>query len=119
MIRTIPRRFWCRISEELISKGVSFELLGNAIMSLYKQKFKDVIDAMEIIIVNSHADSILKYIELTQEIRDSQRTRWKEKIEKWKQNIDCDYDWDCADCPYEETCDDVKEVLDEREKIED
>ena len=73
---------------------------------------------MEIIIVNSHPDSILKFIELTEEIRDSQRTRWKEKIEKWKENIDCDYDWDCADCPYEETCDEVKEVLEEREKIE-
>lgn len=118
MIRTIPRRFWCRLSNELISKDVSFELLGNAIAYLYKQKFKDVIDAMEIIIVNSHPDSILKFIELTEEIRESQRTRWKEKIEKWKQNIDCDYDWDCAECPYIETCDEVREVLDEREKIE-
>ena len=72
----------------------------------------------EIIIINSHPDSILKFIDLTEEIRETQRTRWKEKIEKWKQNIDCDYDWDCADCPYEETCDEVKEVLDEREKIE-
>jgi len=118
MIRTIPRRFWCRISEELINKGVSFELLGNAIAYLYKQKFKDVIDTMELFIVNSHPDSVLRFIELTEEIRSSQRTRWKEKIEKWKQNIDCDYDWDCAECPYIETCDDVREVLDEREKIE-
>ena len=118
MIRTIPRRFWCRISEVLVSKGVSFELLGNAITFLYKQKFKDVIEATQVFIVNSHPDSILKFIELTEEIRESQRTRWKEKIEKWKQNIDCDYDWDCADCPYEETCDEVKEVLDEREKID-
>ena len=118
MIRTIPRRFWCRLSNGLISKGVSFELLGKAIIYLYKQKFKDAIEAMEIIIVNSHPDSILKFIKLTEEIRDTQRARWKEKIEKWKENIDCDYDWDCADCPYEETCDEVKEVLEEREKIE-
>ena len=118
MIRTIPRRFWCRLSNGLINKGVSFELLGNAIIHLYKQKFKDVIETMEIFIVNSHPDSISQFIELTEEIRDSQRTRWKEKIEKWKENIDCDYDWDCADCPYEETCDEVKEVLEEREKME-
>ena len=118
MIRTIPRRFWCRLSNELINKDVSFELLGNAIMHLYKQKFKDIIESMEIIIVNSHPDSIMKFIELTEEIRESQRTRWKGKIEKWKQNIDCDYDWDCAECPYIETCDDVREVLEEREKIE-
>jgi len=118
MIRTIPRRFWCRISGKPISEGFSFEFLGNAITYLYNQKFKDVIEAMEIIIINSHPDSIIKFIELTKEIRKGQRTRWKEKIEKWKNNIECEYDWDCSGCPYVETCDVVKDVLKEREKIE-
>ena len=118
MIRTIPRRFWCRISHELINKNFSFEVLGNAIVYLYNQKFKDVIEVMEIVFINSYPDSIQEFADITKEIRESQRAQWKEKIEKWKQKIDCDYDWDCAECPYIETCEEVKEVLEEREKIE-
>ena len=118
MIRTIPRRFWCRLSDEIVKKGVSFEFLGNAILYLYTQKFKDIIETMEIVLINSHPDSILKFTMITEKIREAQRSRWKEKIEKWKKNIDCDYDWDCAVCPYVETCEEVKEVLEEREKIE-
>ena len=34
LIRTIPRRFWCRISQENIDKKFSFEFLGNAIIAL-------------------------------------------------------------------------------------
>ena len=38
MIRTIPRRFWCRINSDVVN-SFSFELLGNAIMYLYEQEY--------------------------------------------------------------------------------
>lgn len=118
MIRTIPRRFWCRINTEVMKKKFSFEFLGNAILFLYKQKFKDSIKSMEIIFISSNPDSIENFIEITTEIREHLSKKWKDKIEEWKKRIDCDYDWECDECPYYDICEDVKEVLEEREEIE-
>jgi len=117
IIRTIPRRFWCRISKAVADK-FSFELFGNAIMYLYKEKFQDLIESMEIVFISSLPEEIEEFIEITSEIRNLMSLRWKDKIEEWKKRTDCDYDWECEECPYEETCDEVKEVLEEREKID-
>jgi len=118
LIRSIPRRFWCRISSELIEKKVSFQFLGNAILYLYKQKFGDMIESIEIFFVNSHSEIIDDYIRITSKIREQNNKRWIEKIEEWRKRIDCDYDWGCEICPYQELCYDIKQVLVEREKIE-
>lgn len=118
MIRTIPRRFWCRISENVIKK-FSFEFLGKAIIYLYKQKFKELITNMEVILINSYPDLIEDFIEVSSDIRKYIASKWKDKIEKWKKRIDCDYDWECDACPYYDICEEVKEVLDKRSKIGD
>ena len=116
MIRTIPRRFWCRISENVIKK-FSFEFLGKAIIYLYKQEFKELITTMEIILINSYPDLIDEFIEVSSDIRKYIDSKWKDKIETWKKRIDCDYDWECDDCLYYDTCEEVKEVLEERNKL--
>lgn len=118
IIRSIPRRFWCRISSELIEKNFSFQFLGNAIFYLYMQKFGNLIEAIEIILVNSHSEIIDEYIRITSKIREQNNKRWAEKIEEWRKRIDCDYDWGCEICPYREMCYNIKQVLVEREKIE-
>ncbi len=116
MIRTIPRRFWCRISES-VKKKFSFELLGKAIIHLYKQYFKELITSIEVIFINSYPELIDKFIEITSDIRKYIDLKWKDKIEKWKKRIDCDYDWECEVCPYYDICEEVKEVLEERSKM--
>ncbi|MFX1573425.1 MAG: hypothetical protein ACFFB0_11800 [Promethearchaeota archaeon] len=117
MIRTIPRKFWCRISEEVIKK-FTFEFLGNAILYLYEEKFKNLIESMEIIFINSDPDLIDEAIKITSEITSSINEKWLKKIEEWKKRIDCEYDWGCEICPYQEECYEIKQVLVEREKIE-
>lgn len=117
-IRTIPRRFWCRLSTSTLQKGFSFEFLGNAIISLYKQKFKGLIKTIEVILISSYPDSIEKFITLSSEITDKFKEKWRKKIEEWKKRIDCDYDWGCEICPYQEECLDIKQVLVSREEIE-
>ncbi len=112
LIRTVPRKFWCRISKEIADK-FSFEFFGNAINYLYRQKFGALIKSLEIIFINSR-EQIKQFVELTSEIRDDLNLKWKEKIEEWKKRLDCEYDWECVECPYEETCEEVKDVLDER-----
>ncbi|MHA1293407.1 MAG: hypothetical protein ACTSQJ_12155 [Promethearchaeota archaeon] len=117
MIRTIPRRFWCRISK-LVINNFSFEFLGNAIIYLYKQKFKELIKAIEIIMINSHPKLINELANITSEVKDHLKLKWKEKIEQWKKRIDCEYDWECEECPYYDTCEDIKEVLKAREEFQ-
>lgn len=118
MIRTIPRRFWCRINSE-ISDNFTLEFFGNAIVKLYKEKFGDIIKSMEIIFITEGREAIKEFIEITSPIREDLNSKWQDKITEWKKRLDCEYDWECGECPYEETCDDVKEVLEERNKIND
>ncbi|MFX1402298.1 MAG: hypothetical protein ACFE8V_13750 [Promethearchaeota archaeon] len=117
MIRTIPRRFWCRISNIVINK-ISFEFLANAILYLYNEKFGDLIKSIEIILMNSEIDTIDSFIEMTTPIRDEINLKWKEKVKEWKRRIDCDFGWNCNDCPYYDVCEDIKEVLEEREVLD-
>ena len=116
-IRTIPRRFWCRISKSALQKGFSFEFLGNAIIYLYKQKFKEVVKSIEVIFINSYPSSIEQFIVLSSDILSKVKEKWKKKIDEWRKRIDCDYDWGCEICPYQEECYYVKQVLVSREEI--
>jgi len=77
MVRSVPQKFWCRLSSEIIRKGFSFEFLGNAIFYLYKQRFGDLIEAMEIIIINTYIDAINQFMELTSEIRQERKIKWQ------------------------------------------
>lgn len=117
LIRTIPRRFWCRISSNALQRNFSFEFLGNAIFHLYHQKFGNLIKAMEIFFINTYTDSIGHFKEISSEITARFAKKWKAKIEEWKKKIDCEYDWGCQICPYRENCYYVKELLIKREEL--
>jgi len=116
-IRTIPRRFWCRISHVTHNKKISFEFLGNAIIHLFRQKFKDLIKKIEILIICSYPDSIDEFIELSSDITNKFQEELKAKIDEWRKRIDCEYEWGCEICPYQEECYNIKQVLVERERI--
>jgi CO dehydrogenase/acetyl-CoA synthase beta subunit len=116
-IRTIPRRFWCRISNEVFKKNFSIEFLANAIIYLYKQEFKQSVEKVELIILNSYRDSIEEFINLSSDITNKFREELNAKIDEWRKRIDCDYDWGCEICPYQEDCYEIKQVLVERERI--
>jgi CO dehydrogenase/acetyl-CoA synthase beta subunit len=116
LVRTIPRKFWCRIGEKLIN-NFTFDFLGNAIFYLYKQRFAGLIESMEIFFVNTFLYVIDDFIEITSNINTFINEKWLKKIENWKKRIDCDYDWGCEICPYQEECYDIKQALVEREKI--
>jgi len=84
LIRTIPRRFWCRINSNALQRNFSFEFLGNAIFHLYQQKFGNLIKAMEIFFINTYTDSIGHFKEISSEITAQFAKKWKAKIEEWK-----------------------------------
>ncbi len=117
-VRTIPRKFWCRINSSLLQKGFSMEIFGNAIFHLYRKKFKDLIQSLEIFFINNDPQSINEFIRITSNITNLHLERWIKKIDVWKKKIDCDYDWGCEICPYMEDCRDIKDLLNTRNQLE-
>ena len=117
-IRTIPRRFWCRISYDLMEKKFNLEIFGNAIIQLYKSKFKETINSMELFFINSDREAIEKFLSLTSQVTLEFKEKWKKKVDEWKKRVDCEYDWGCEICPYQIECQDVKELLNTRNKLE-
>lgn len=117
MIRSIPRKFWCRLSKTIIDK-FSFEFLGNAIMFLFSQKFEESIESMEILFINSYPGLIQSLIDETASIRTDLEQKWRKKVNEWKRRIDCEFEWDCNECPYYDICEDIKDVLEQREVLD-
>ena len=118
MIRSIPRKFWCRISSEVLKKGFSFEFLGTAFYYLFKESYGDKIDRIEIFFINNDLDSIKEFLKVNASIQDKYLESNREKIEKWRKKIECEYDWGCHICPYRFECQKFKEILIKRENIE-
>jgi len=117
-IRSVPRRFWSRISTQVLKKGFSFQLLTKAILYLYRIKFSDLIEAMEIILINSYPDIIENFLIISSELTHKLKEEWLEKLDDWKKRIDCDYEWGCQICPYQVECYEIKKVLVARNKKE-
>ena len=115
-IRSIPRKFWSRISRDILKKGFSIHFLANAILYLYRIQFSDIIKAMEILIISSYSDSIEKFLSVSKDISYKLKENWLKKIDNWKKRIDCDYDWGCEICPYQVECYEIKKVLIARNK---
>ena len=72
---------------------------------------------MEIFFINFYPNLIDEIIKISSKITASLNEKWLKKIEEWKKRIDCEYDWGCEICPYQEECYEIKQVLVEREKI--
>lgn len=115
-IRSVPRRFWCKIHSQLLEKEFSFEILANAIHYLYLEKFDEIVHSTKIIIINSYPDSIEKFSHILSELKQEEKKKWSSKIKEWKENVGCDYDWSCEICPYRDQCDKIKVLLDTRQK---
>jgi CO dehydrogenase/acetyl-CoA synthase beta subunit len=117
-IRSIPRRFWSRISDEAIKKGFSFEFFGKAIIHSYKKRYEGFINSMKVFMINSDKQIITEFLTCVSTMKAEMNQRWKKKIEDWKKRIDCDYQWACEICPYISACQNIQEILERRKKIE-
>jgi Zn-finger protein len=76
-----------------------------------------LIKSVEILFISSSPDLIEEFNEISSKIYEYFNLKWNDKIERWKKRIDCEYDWDCKNCPYIEACDEIKNVLEQRNRI--
>ncbi|MHA1268458.1 MAG: hypothetical protein ACTSPY_01605 [Candidatus Helarchaeota archaeon] len=123
MIRAVPRKFWIRINKEIINSGFNLEILGKFLIFHMKSKFLEI-SKIEIIFITTSPDKIEDLGKISIEIQeiysDTEIRKKLKEIEKGqippellddKKRFDCDYEWSCNDCEYNEICDEILDII--------
>ncbi|MFX0136672.1 MAG: hypothetical protein ACFFDN_23745 [Candidatus Hodarchaeota archaeon] len=120
MIRTVPQKLWCRISKNVVRKGISFENIGRAYMHIFKTKFP-LIEKMETIFVTSSREDVQDLEQIAKKVRGKYsklfQKEMKERLEKIRS--DCDNEWECDTCPDKPTCDEIEDMVQMSKKVSD
>jgi CO dehydrogenase/acetyl-CoA synthase beta subunit len=95
---------WSRISSEAIKSGFSFDILGSALIQMFREK--PYVTAVEIIYVTSSASDIRELKDIT-----SDTSRVIGAMNKMAREMD----FDCDECEYQDVCDDAAELKKMRE----
>ncbi len=113
MIRSMRQNLWARVSNKAAQNGFCFEILGEALMAIYKSDHPKI-KAMETVFVTSNEadvrslDSIAAQVEkINKEIN---KTNWQIK------GYDIECALDCSTCSDKPVCDNIKEVLKEKSR---
>ena len=108
MVRSLSQNLWSRVSKNAAAKGFNFEILGRALMAVYKsQNYK--IQAVEILFVTSSKEDVMVLSEL-----ESRAEKIRKQLQKdhWKiRGYDIDCDLDCSVCDDKAVCDELRKVL--------
>lgn len=101
MIKAVPSSLalWSRISKDSADEGLSFEILGNAIIAGYRSEFR--ISSMEVIFVTSSGEDVEELKDLRRKI-----TRIISAMNKMMEEMS----FDCSSCEYLDVCGDVRKL---------
>jgi CO dehydrogenase/acetyl-CoA synthase beta subunit len=116
-LRALNRRYWYRISKEIVKKQVSFQHIGLAFLRLFTKTFPKLVETVEIIFIINDRSIIEKLNEFEKSINSLITEKIKEKLSNTSEKIrdDCDFDWGCEECNYKTTCDELKKMITFRE----
>jgi CO dehydrogenase/acetyl-CoA synthase beta subunit len=115
MMRGVSRHIWSRISKEAVAKGMCFNLLGQALMAVCRSASRKL-ESMEIIFVTSGKADLDPLDGWSVQIQKIAREIIKENWRIKGYDIDCASN--CATCKDQVVCDEIKEVLRERQMDE-
>ncbi len=115
MIRSAPGRVWSRISRDVVAKGFDFEMLGKALLALFKQQIPHV-EAVEIIFVTSSKADVEKLEAIADRVRSVGDNLVKEAWVDKGFDPDACIEHDCSTCHEQTDCDDIREVVQLQQK---
>ncbi|MEI7437245.1 MAG: carbon monoxide dehydrogenase [bacterium] len=108
MMRGLSQSTWSRISTAGVARGLNFDLLGQALMAIYRAA-SPKLESMEIVFVTSGKGDLVPLNGWSGQIqkiaREIVRQNWKIK------GYDIDCLSDCSNCKDKSVCDEIKEVL--------
>ncbi len=99
---------WSRVSRGGVARGLTFEVLGRALMSLLRAGQPDL-EAIEVLFVTSARDDVAALEPMARQVRDMRR---EEMREHWRsQGYDVDCHLDCSSCEDQQVCDDIRSAV--------
>jgi CO dehydrogenase/acetyl-CoA synthase beta subunit len=108
MLRSVPRRVWSRVSKEAAAKGFSFETLGRALMSVFREKHP-LLEATEVVFVTSSKEDVDQLDGIAADVR-----KFSGELRKLVRQQDASYDcteYDCDSCDDKPVCDSVRDWI--------
>ena len=121
MVRSSSLNLWSRVSKEAAAKGLDFESLGRALMSLVKAEAPKL-SAVELVFITTSKQDVKRLDPIARDVKalgsDMVKETWKAR------GYDLDCDLDCSSCKDRAVCDEIREVIvakneqkDERERV--
>jgi len=108
MVRSSSEQLWSRVSKQAYEKGLCFEVLGKAIVTLIKSQVPEA-SGVEIVFFTSSKQDIKQLQNMTLQVKDLGSEILKET---WKaRGFDLECDFDCSSCHSKEVCDDIRDVI--------
>jgi len=116
MVKSTPGRMWTRISNDAAEKGFGFEVLGKALMGIYKSRAPQI-EAMEVVFITSSKEDVRRLDDIAEQVKkiskDIIRETW---LARGYDILECTLGWDCGSCPDKVVCDDIKALITVRKK---
>ena len=115
MIKSVPQKTWSRVSREAAIKGFNFEMLGKALIHIYKSAVPKL-EAMEVLFITSSKQDIEPLGKISEQIREIAYNITKDTWKAKGYDIECFSALDCDACPDRAVCDEIKEMIKVRKK---
>lgn len=108
MLRSSSQNIWSRVSRDAAGRGFCFDILGRALMVLFKSRIPKV-EAMEVLFVTSSREDVCRLDGISAQVRKIGKEIVKEN---WKiRGYDIECDLDCNSCDEKAVCDGIREML--------
>jgi CO dehydrogenase/acetyl-CoA synthase beta subunit len=109
MIRSVPNIIWARVSKEAVRARFSFDRLGQRLIESLWHEFEEI-TAIEVLFVTTCREDILTLNHMI----DTARAKLKKILSfelKGNETYECTTGNDCAECPEQEVCDSIRDVI--------
>jgi len=108
MLRAVSQfmREWCRVSTEALRAGFNARILGAALMEEFASQ--EYVKSVEVLYITSSTADVRKLKEIT-----GPAEKIIGAMNKMAEEMDCD----CADCDYQDVCDEATELKAMRERL--
>jgi CO dehydrogenase/acetyl-CoA synthase beta subunit len=110
MIRSMPGMIWSRISKEAAAKGFSFEVLGRAMMYLFKKNAPKV-ELMEVLFLTSSREDVEGLKPIQNGVKRIKGEVLPKRLKELTGGLyECSV-LDCDNCPDKPVCDSIKDII--------
>jgi len=111
MVKSSPGRVWARVSKQAAARGFDFEMLGKALIAIYKTQLPKI-ESAEILFVTSGKQEIAQLETIATQVRVLGKAFRRDALRaRGHELIDCTLGTDCASCEVKPDCDDIRDVV--------